>query len=72
MGFLSSLAVAELFFSIMFPPIFSLGLKDLGPHTQQASSYMVMGVMGGAVFPPLIGLVADTNIAYVYYFPIGC
>jgi FHS family L-fucose permease-like MFS transporter len=60
------------FFSIMFPTIFSLGLKDMGRHTQRASSFIVMGVVGGAVFPPLMGLVADRDIALAYYLPILC
>jgi len=60
------------FFSIMFPTIFSLGLKNLGPHTQQASSFIVMGVVGGGIFPPLMGLVADKDVATAYYLPIIC
>jgi FHS family L-fucose permease-like MFS transporter len=60
------------FFSIMFPTIFSLGLKDLGKHTQQASSFIVMGVVGGGLFPFLMGWVADYNVATAYYLPIVC
>jgi FHS family L-fucose permease-like MFS transporter len=56
----------------MFPTIFSLGLKDLGPHTQQASSFIVMGVVGGAVFPYFMGLIADRDVAQAYYLPIVC
>jgi MFS transporter, FHS family, L-fucose permease len=68
----SGLIMLNFFFSIMFPTIFSLGLKNLGPHTQQASSYIVMGVVGGAVFPPLMGMIADKDIAMAYYLPIIC
>jgi FHS family L-fucose permease-like MFS transporter len=67
-----ALIMLNFFFSIMFPTIFSLGLKDLGPYTQQASSFIVMGVVGGALFPPLMGLVANHNIAGAYYLPIIC
>jgi FHS family L-fucose permease-like MFS transporter len=67
-----ALIMLNFFFSIMFPTIFSLGLKDLGTHTQQASSFIVMGVVGGAVFPPLMGMIADKNIAHAYYLPIIC
>lgn len=35
-----ALIMLNFFFSIMFPTIFSLGLKDLGRHTQQASSLL--------------------------------
>ena len=67
-----ALIMLNFFFSIMFPTIFSLGLKDLGIHKQQASSYIVMGVVGGAVFPPLMGLIANHNVAAAYYLPIIC
>jgi len=60
------------FFSIMFPTIFSLGLKNLGSHTQQASSYISMGVVGGAVMPYFMGMVAAHDIGTAYYLPIIC
>ena len=67
-----ALLLINFFFSIMFPTIFSLGIKDLGPHTQQASSILVMAVAGGAVFPWLMGKVASHDIAAAYYLPIVC
>lgn len=67
-----ALIMLNFFFSIMFPTIFSLGLKSLGKHTQQASSYIVMGVVGGALFPPLMGLIANKDVAQAYYLPIIC
>lgn len=67
-----ALLMINFFFSIMYPTIFSLGLKDLGPKTQQASSFIVMGMFGGAVFPFLMGRIADANIAASYYLPIVC
>jgi MFS transporter, FHS family, L-fucose permease len=68
----TALIMLNFFLSIMFPTIFSLGLKGLGEHTQQASSYIVMGVVGGALFPPLMGMIADRDIAASYYLPIIC
>jgi MFS transporter, FHS family, L-fucose permease len=47
------------FMSIMFPTIFALGIKELGPKTKKASSFIVMSIVGGAVFPPLMGWIAD-------------
>ncbi|MBO9730214.1 MAG: sugar MFS transporter [Chitinophaga sp.] len=67
-----ALLMINFFFSIMYPTIFSLGLKDLGPKTQQASSFIVMGMFGGAIFPFIMGRLADTNIATAYYLPIVC
>ncbi len=68
----AALIMINFFFSIMFPTIFSLGLKDLGQHTQQGSSFIVMGVVGGALFPPLMGLIANTSVAKSYLLPILC
>ncbi|MFC3197785.1 sugar MFS transporter [Parapedobacter deserti] len=67
-----ALLMLNFFFSIMFPTIFSLGLKDLGPHTQQASSFIVMGVVGAAIFPFIMGRVADFDVGVAYYLPIIC
>lgn len=68
-----ALLMINFFFSIMFPTIFSLGLKNLGSHTQQASSFISMGVVGGAFFPFLMGAVADrAGVANAYYAPIIC
>lgn len=67
-----ALMLLNFFMSIMFPTIFSLGLKDLGPQTQKASSYIVMGVVGGALAPPVMGLIANHDIARAYYLPIIC
>lgn len=47
------------FMSIMFPTIFALGVRNLGPLTKVASSFMIMAIIGGAVFPPLVGSLAD-------------
>ena len=67
-----ALLLINFFFSIMFPTIFSLGLKNLGGHTKQASSFIAMGVVGGAVFPFIMGQVANHDIAASYYMPIIC
>jgi FHS family L-fucose permease-like MFS transporter len=48
------------FMSIMFPTIFALGVKNLGEqHTKLGSSFIIMAIVGGAILPPLMGLVAD-------------
>jgi FHS family L-fucose permease-like MFS transporter len=73
-GWVSFIALLfiNFFFSIMFPTIFSLGLKNLGRKTQLGSSFIIMGVVGGGLFPPLMGLIANENIAAAYYLPILC
>jgi MFS transporter, FHS family, L-fucose permease len=49
------------FLSIMFPTIFALGLKGLGPNTKLAASLLVMAIVGGAIFPPVLGLIVKTS-----------
>jgi FHS family L-fucose permease-like MFS transporter len=59
--------------SVMFPTIFALGLKSLGSHTRRASSFIVMAIVGGAVFTPLMGLIADMNSMKTGFFvPLFC
>lgn len=67
-----ALLMINFFFSIMFPTIFSLGIKNLGNQTQQASSFISMGVVGGAFFPMIMGTIANHDVAHAYYLPIAC
>ena len=62
------------FMSIMFPTIFSLGIKDLGPDTEMASSLIVMSIVGGAVMPRFFGMISDStsNIQNGYIIPLIC
>lgn len=62
-----------LFHSIMFPTIFALGIKNLGPLTKRGSSMMVMAIVGGAVFPAIMGRISDaTNIQTAFVVPLIC
>lgn len=73
LGWTSLICLYGVFFfmSIMFPTIFALGIKDLGPKTKKASSFIVMSIVGGAVFPPLMGLIADkTSMSIGFFAPI--
>ena len=60
------------FMSIMFPTIFALGIKDLGPDTKAGSSLLIMSIVGGAALPPLLGFISDqtNNIQYGYFVPM--
>ncbi|NLV19715.1 MAG: sugar MFS transporter, partial [Bacteroidetes bacterium] len=70
LGWVSLISLFAVFFfmSIMFPTIFALGIKDLGPKTKKASSFIVMAIVGGAVFPPLMGFIADKTSMSVGFF----
>jgi len=55
----------------MFPTIFALGIRDLGPKTKKASSFIVMSIVGGAIFPPVMGLIADkTSMSVGFFAPV--
>lgn len=62
------------FMSVMFPTIFSLGIKDLGADTKFGSSLIIMSIVGGALLPPLFGYISDIyhNIQYGYIVPFVC
>jgi FHS family L-fucose permease-like MFS transporter len=68
-----ALVLLGFFHSIMFPTIFALSLKHLGPHTKLGSSLLVMAIIGGAVFPAIMGYISDaTNIHYAFLVPFAC
>ena len=80
---LYALYLSLFFMSIMFPTIFALGLEGMGVYTKKASSYIVMGVAGGAFSPMLMGYIGEENMAlgfivpliaflYILYFAIKC
>lgn len=48
--------------SIMWPCIFSLGIGGLGKYTSEGSALLIMMILGGAVIPPLQGVVGDGPI----------
>ena len=56
-----ALLLSFFFMSIMFPTIFALGIKGLGEQTKQASSFIVMAIVGGAIVPMLMGRIADIS-----------
>jgi FHS family L-fucose permease-like MFS transporter len=63
------------FMSIMFPTIFSLGIEDMRENTKPASSLIVMSIIGGALFPVLMGGIIDNfndNIQLGYFVPLAC
>lgn len=59
--------------SIMFPTIFALALKGVGQYTKRASSFLIMSIVGGAIAPVLMGLIADhASMAMAFIVPLCC
>jgi len=62
-----------LFNSIMFPTIFSLALRDLGPHTSQGSGILCLAIVGGAILPLFQGMLADNlGVQHAFILPVIC
>jgi MFS transporter, FHS family, L-fucose permease len=66
--------LTSFFMSLMFPTIFALGIQGLGPNTKAGSSLLVMSIIGGAVFTPVIGLVFQYthSMALAMTVPLVC
>ncbi len=63
------------FMSIMFPTIFAMGISGLGEEAKIGSSFLVMSIVGGAIFPLAMGQISDLtggNIQVAYSVPIIC
>ena len=75
LGWFSVIALFSTYFfmSVMFPTIFALGLRGLGPLTKKAASFLVMAVAGGAFCPPVMGLIADhSGMSVAFLLPMFC
>jgi MFS transporter, FHS family, L-fucose permease len=68
-----AMVLTSFFMSLMFPTIFALGLKGLGPNTKIGGSLIVMAIVGGAILTPLMGLinVHTGSIAMAYMVPLA-
>jgi FHS family L-fucose permease-like MFS transporter len=59
--------------SIMYPTHFALGIRGLGEKTKLAASWMVTAVVGGAILPYFMGLIADKySMRAGFLMPLGC
>lgn len=70
---LTALIASSFFMSIMFPTIFSISLRGLGIYTKSGSSFLVMAIIGGAVFTAAMGYISrESNINVAYAVPAIC
>ncbi len=73
--YVSVIALIAVFFfiSIMFPTIFAMGTKNLGTKKKLGGSYMIMAIVGGAIMPYFMGLIADNaHTATAFILPLCC
>lgn len=68
-----SLSLVGLFTSVMYPILFTLSIKDLGIYTKTGSSLLIMSIVGGAIIPPIMGLISDSfGIKLAFIIPLIC
>ena len=57
---LYSLVLISLFMSIMFPSIYGIALENVDTQdTKLGAAFLVMAIVGGALMPPLQGMIID-------------
>ncbi|MBN8458392.1 MAG: sugar MFS transporter [Verrucomicrobia bacterium] len=68
-----ALMVAFFFMSIMYPTIFALSIRGLGPNTKRAAAFLVATIVGGAIAPYLMGRVIDrSGMSVSFVIPAAC
>ena len=68
-----SLLLIGLMNSVMFPTIFSLASEGLGPRAAEGSGVIATAIVGGAIIPPLTGMLADaSNLRFALLLPALC
>ena len=59
--------------SLMFPTIYGLALKDVGPDAEIGSAGLIMAILGGSVVPPLQAMIIDGGrVAFSFIVPLMC
>ena len=59
--------------SLMFPTIYGLALKDVGPDAEIGSAGLIMAILGGSVVPPLQAMIIDGgHVALSFIVPMLC
>lgn len=67
------LSFIGIFTSVVYPILFTLSINDLGEYTKTASSLLIMGIVGGAIVPPIMGKLSDLySIRISYIMPVLC
>lgn len=60
------------FNSIMFPTIFALAIRGLGPLTSKGSGLLCQAIVGGAILPLIQGYVADISSVQLSFIVPAC
>jgi len=75
---IQSVAITSIFliglgFANVFPLIFSITVETMPARSNELSGLMVAAIVGGALIPPLMGLIADlTSTTIAFVVPLAC
>ena len=68
-----SLVAVSACMSLMFPTIYGLALKDVGPDAEIGSAGLIMAILGGSLLPPLQAMIVDGGqVALSFVVPCFC
>ncbi|MBT1703508.1 L-fucose:H+ symporter permease [Fulvivirgaceae bacterium PWU20] len=65
-----AISLTYFFMSIMFPTIFALSIKDLGEQVKLGSGLVIMAIAGGAVLPPITGILSLAGLENALIVPL--
>ncbi len=68
---LISIFLTGLAFGNIFPLIFSILIDSMPERSNELSGLMVMAIVGGAIIPPIMGLIATTSITLSFLIPLA-
>ncbi len=68
---LISIFIAGLAFGNIFPLIFSILIDSKPERSDELSGLMVMAIVGGALIPPIMGLIANASITLSFVVPLA-
>jgi fucose permease len=70
---LASIVFVGLGFANIFPLVFSIAVNRMPQRSNEISGLMVTAIVGGAIVPPLMGLLADwTSVRIGFVVPLCC
>ncbi len=69
---IAGIFIAGLGFANVFPLVFSITIDSMPERSNEISGLMVTAIVGGAILPPIMGLVADfTSVSFGFVVPLA-